>query len=139
MQRLSKGRVFRLTMVSAMALSAGRCKCSSNGPANLTACSHVTNAKKDLQTFVQNHPVNGAPDPQSQIAVLGHMIAELDAARQESPNQDITFELNAAITDASQMQQAIGQGKPVTSAALISDFDNLASLCGQFGSDITVP
>ena len=134
-------RVFRVAAVSIIALSSGRCDCAHNeGPANLTACSHVTNAKKDLQTFVQNHPINGSLDPQSQVAVLAHMIAELKAGQAEGPEANLSNELGLTINDATQVQADIAAGKRVTSAALISDFNNLESMCGQFGgSDITSP
>lgn len=134
-------RLARMAVLSAMALSVNRCTCASDqGPANLLACSHVTNAKKDLDTFIRNHPVGGAPDPTSQVAVLDHMIDELTAAKNQGPDQSIKDELDLAINDATQMQADIAAGTPVTSASLISDFDNLASLCGgASGSNITTP
>jgi hypothetical protein len=126
--------------MAVMALSAGRCKCASDkGPANLLACQDVNKARTDLQTFLTNHPINGTPDPQSQVGVLGHMISQLQAAKNEGPDSDLSGELGLAIDDATQMQADISAGRPVTSAKLISDFDNLASMCGGSGSDLTVP
>ncbi len=138
----AKGRrLLRISVISCMALSVGRCKCSGDqAVSDLTACSHIKNAEKSLQTFLQNHPVGGARDPQSQVGVLGQMISELNAAQSSGPSSGISFRLAATLADASQMQQDISAGRPVTSAALISDFDNLDSLCGEAGSsDITVP
>jgi hypothetical protein len=132
------GRLLKLAMVSLVMVSAS-CK-NDEGTGNATACAHVTTAEKYLQTFLQNHPVGGAPDPQSQIGVLDKLKSELDAASQNDPADDLAHILTGTIEDASHMQADIAGGKPVTSAALISDFDNLDSECGQLkSSSVTVP
>ena len=139
--RPTLSRVARQAAVYALALSAGYCVCHRGNPTgDLTACGHVDSAKKDLDTFVRNHPTNGTADPPSQLSVLDNMINELDAAIAASPDADIADELTQAKNDATAMQLQIAQGEPVTSAPLISDFDNLASLCGEArSSDIVAP
>ena len=139
--RLTPHRAVRQGLVYALALSAGYCVCHRGNPTgDLTACGHVDSAKKDLDTFVRNHPTNGTVDPPSQLSVLDDMLKELDAAIAASPDADIADELTQAKNDATALQLQISQGEPITSASLISDFDNLASLCGEArSSDIVAP
>jgi hypothetical protein len=122
-----------------LALAATRCS-SSKGD-NKAACADVTAAEKNFQTFLQNHPVGGAPDPQSQIPVLSQMLDGLNAALDKTSSEDVANELEDAMKVATQMKADIAAGKPVTTAALISDFNNLDSLCGELlnATRITAP
>ena len=140
--RLTTWRMFRLTTVWIIAIASARCDCTRDeGTGSLQACTNVTNAAKSFQTFLQNHPIGGQPDPKSQVTVLGDMISELTHALTFDVTPELAAALNQAINDATQVQKDIADGKPVTSAALRTDFDSLGNLCSMFSSSsiITAP
>jgi hypothetical protein len=77
----------------------------------------------------------------SQGDVLAHMSSELIAASSEKPPPELGQNIRQALDDAQQMEMDIIDKKPVRNGDLISDFDNLASLCGQLRSsnDVVAP
>lgn len=127
-------------MVAITAVAAIRCETPDEGTAGLKACTHVDSANKALDTFLKNHPIEGTVAPPSQAGVLSDVINELIAAHSEAAPSQLLETIAQAIDDATQMHADLVNGKPVRNGLLISDFDNLASLCGQLrSSDIVAP
>lgn len=140
MWQRAPARAIRLAVVAVIIVSASRCESPDEGAAGLEACTHIDSAKKALDTFLQNHPIDGTTAPQSQITVLGDLVRELTSASAQDPPPQLVDAIRQAIGDAGQMQTDIDDGKPVRNGDLISDFDNLASLCGQLrSSDLVAP